>query len=329
VHTIQLFLCRHAGVHLGWILQLVLVLAGASVNGALRASPAPPQATSVDATQQRIAATGRRGLVYLVSRGQQHFYLYGGAVASNDSLFPFNSLLVDILGHTQVLIVDRDPKWPVSEALTNGTLPQEQSLSLLLSPIMLALTRKALGSLGIDPGPTDRLKPWLVAETLAQEQAEKIGFHADYATVRVLLTYAQNARMQVEQLEAADTDIFVYNSMPMEVQIARLAQVLADLNTERGEQKIRLYAESWANADQAGMQRELELQQQPTYSAFTQWYWTDFHPQHIQQLADAVLRKLPVSGTALVAVPALDLVGSTGLLQALASRGCTLRTLQP
>jgi uncharacterized protein YbaP (TraB family) len=308
---------------------MVIVFAGVGLNGAAHASSAAPQTSPIDATQQAIAATGRRGFMYVVSRGQQRFYLYGGTVAGNETLFPFNSLLVDILVHTKVLIVDRDPKWPVSEALTDGTLPNEQSLSLLLSPIMLALTRKALGSLGIDSGPTDRLKPWLVAETLVQEQAEKIGFHADYATVRVLLTYAQNTQMKVELLEPADTDILIYNSMPMEVQIARLAQVLADLNTERGEQKIRLYAESWANADLAGMQRELELQEQPTYSAFTQWYWASFQPQHIQQLAESLLRKLPTSGTALVAVPALTLVGSTGLLQVLTSRGFTISNLQP
>jgi uncharacterized protein YbaP (TraB family) len=313
--------CRRVGVY--------AVLAAILINGPLHAAAQMPQTAPVNNTQERIAATGRRGLLYRVSRGANSFHLYGGAIASNDALFPFNSVLVDLLGHTQLLIVDRDPQWPVSEALAAATLPREQSLSLLLSPIMLALTREALGSFQIDAEPTDRLKPWLVAETLAQAQAEKMGFHSDFATVRVLLGYARNVQMHVELLESADADILVYNSMPMEVQIARLAQVLADINTDRGAQKIRGYSEAWAHADQAGMERELQLHQQPVYSAFTQWYWLSFHPKHMQQLADSVLGKLPSKGTALVAVPALDLVGPTGLLQAFADRGYSLQNLQP
>jgi uncharacterized protein YbaP (TraB family) len=310
-------------------LTFSLLAIAAVVASSYAGAQQPKQGSPVATTQERIANTGKRGFLYLATRGEHRFYLYGAAVASNDALFPFNSALVEALRQSQFLIVDREPDWPVAEAIAEGTLPPTQSLSLLLSPIMLGLVREALGVAGIDASPTERLKPWLVAESLAQAQIERTGQRADHATVRILLTYARNAGMQVRPLEPADADIRVLNSMPMEVQIARLTQVLGDLNTERGERAIRLYTDSWASGEMSGLEHELAMVQEPQYSAFTQWYWVGFHPQHMQRLADAILQALPPAGTVLVAVPALDLVGPPGLLKILESKGFKLRNLQP
>jgi uncharacterized protein len=321
--AIQDFRLRH------FLLSLLAVVAVVASPRSNAQQQATSSSSPLVTTQERIANTGRRGFLYLLTQGERRFYLYGAAVAGNDALFPFNYALVDALRQSRLLIADRDPDWPMSEALAEGTLPPSQSLSLLLSPIMLGVTREALGSAGIDSSPADRLKPWLVAESLSQAQTERLGLHSDHATVRILLRYARNAGMGVRSLEPADAEFRVLNSMPMEVQIARLAQVLGDINTDNGERRIRLYADAWANGDMSALERAFMLVQQPQYSAFTQWYWVDYHPRHMQRLTDAILQALPAGGTALAAVPSLDLAGSSGLIKILASRGFTVRNLQP
>ena len=65
-------------------------------------------------------------------------------------------------------------------------------------------------------------------------------------------------------MEPADAEFRVLNSMPMEVQIARLTQVLGDINTDNGERRIRLYADAWANGDMSALERAFMLIQQPS-----------------------------------------------------------------
>ncbi len=203
------------------------------------------------------------------------------------------------------------------DAPTDRTLP----------PALRARVEKLLPRFGLAAEGVWRLKPWAIANNLVVLEAARLGFSATLSTEAQLFTLSRELGLPIIEIESVEKQLAMFDSAPVDLQLAYLEQTVESVESGSGEREIRALLAAHRASDAAAMTQRLQAMQRSTNPG-ERWVGERVidgrHPAML-----AAIERFGASGRLhLVAVGSLHFFGPNGLIEGLRARGWTIEALR-
>jgi len=280
------------------------------------AAPANAEPSLVAVPQQ--VSTHARPALWLVSDHDTKIYLFGTVHALPKGIGWFEGSVAEAFEQSQELvteILESDPAQMQSAVLTKAVLPPGKTLRELMTPANRTAYEAALKAYGLPEASFDKLKPWYVAVYLSAMPVINDGFDPANGVEQGLNARAKQKAHQHSALETAEYQLGLFDSLPQDVQLRYLAEVIETMPKARNE--LTAMVDAWKRGDAETLARlmnedesEPELTQKLLIDRNRTW-------------ADWIKARLDKPGTVFMAVGAGHLAGNGSVQQQLEAKGIT------
>jgi uncharacterized protein YbaP (TraB family) len=269
------------------------------------------------------AEAGNRGALYRVSHAGKTAYLFGTIHVGKQGALPLAPQAARALLDSKALVIELDIRQnePFQLALArHGSYAQGDTIQHHLSPATLQLLVQALSRAGLSLQSVERYKPWLLANMLVGQELDRHGFQRADAVEYVLLAAAQQQEKAVRELESAEYQLGLFDTLTEAQQEQYLLENLAELADGNSLRKSQDLIDAWNSADGGRIKAAWRaLTSGDTVSAgFMQ---RTLLGKRNPEMASSIERILQQDQVAFVGVGLLHLVGDNGLPQLLRQRG--------
>jgi uncharacterized protein YbaP (TraB family) len=258
-----------------------------------------------------------RGLLWRVSRrGAAPSHVYGTIHVADNRLKDLPGAAREALQAARVLMVEFLPDaYSRGRFFEAATLAEGQTLEQLIGAADFELAAASLRAAGLSREQVNRLKPWAVLLNLrAAAAAEALPLDNQLAAL------AQARRLPIEQLEGVEEQIFTFDELASEAQLALLHHSLA--HQPELEELAQRTVEAYLRGDLAAIWRRREeyKARYPSLAAYQDMMTKRVVHDRSVVMAFRMQRALR-HGHAFVAVGALHLYGRRGVLALLEEDG--------
>ena len=291
--------------HAGERLALLLILFAAAL-------PAPAGATE---------ATADTALFWSLSRdGRPAGYLLGTIHSEDPRVLDFSEPFIERLGENAVFAMEMVPDLPTLNRLTEYMQYQDgTTLESRIGAERLARLRAALSAYSVPADWIDRMKVWAAVMTLSVPPPQT-GFFMDFS----LSLRAAGAGLKVVGLETLEEQLAFLEDMPLEQQLALLDQALDEYHrvTKVHDEMVDTYLA----ADLGALVEQTDEQLREIDPAARDYFVAQGIEARNRRMLAALLPHFD-SGQVFVAVGALHLPGTSGLIAGLRGAGFELTPL--
>ncbi|HJV52717.1 MAG TPA: TraB/GumN family protein [Noviherbaspirillum sp.] len=263
------------------------------------------------------------GGLYRVSRDGRVAYLFGTVHVGASSLYPLAPEVSRALSSARRVVVELDVDAGAAFARAvarHGRYPEGDHILNHIGRDTLADMTERLHAHGVSVSSMSRYKPWLVANLLLSMELERAGYRRRDGVERVLLQAARRRGAAVAELESADYQLGLFDTMN-DIDAERyLRETLRGLDDGSVMRRARAVLAAWTSGDAQALDALLHdaTAGRGVVEDFTRRVLLGRrNPQmvaHIEQL-------MRQDGVAFVGVGLLHLLGANGLPQLLAQRG--------
>lgn len=265
----------------------------------------------------------RHGMLYRISGGGAVAYLFGTVHVGKAAFFPLAPEVTRALAGSSALVLELDLRDGASfqQALDKyGRYRAGQTILSQLPPATAGRLLAALGRAGLPLQTVLSFKPWLVANILVGVELERHGYERSKAVEYFLLAAAQQQDKAVLELESADYQLALFDSMSEAEQGQYLVETLDDLDDGKALSNSRGLVDAWSVADTTRMDALLHtLTSGNTVSA--SFMQVTLLGKRNTEMAGAIAAIMRQGRSAFVGVGLLHLMGERGLPQLLRQRG--------
>lgn len=286
------------------------------------ASAHADQAVTLTASTQKNAIP-QRGTLYRVTNVSNISYLFGTIHVGQTAFYPLEPQVTRALSDAKKLVIEVDISDTEAMRLAimrHGIYPDGQTINRHLSADGSAQLRQALKRVDLPFESVARMKPWMIANLLLVQEMARNGFPAEQGIEKYFITIAQKQNKPIQELETADYQLSLFDSMTDAEQEEYLKENLAELANGEAMKKALALIAAWQGADGKALEDALlEMQKGETASdRFLQQVLLD---QRNPNMANQVEVLLKSDKTSFVAVGALHLLGEKGVPALLKQRG--------
>jgi hypothetical protein len=297
-----------------------LLLAGAVAAG--------PLASSEYAASQHVpgpapVAARHHGGLYRISGHGRVAYLFGTVHVGDRSFYPLAPDAERALGAADHVVVELDTRADDDflRALDKyGRYAPGDDIARHISPDTLEGLRAALHLEGVSMASMARFKPWLLANLLLSMTLERQGYHRSQGVDSALLAQAQRRGTRVVQLESADFQLALFDSMNAIEAERYLRETLGGLRDGSIVRQARRAIEAWRSGDAAALDAVL-LEATAGGSETADFTRRKLLGRRNPDMANRIDQLMGEGGVLFVGVGLLHLLGDNGLPQLLAQRG--------
>ncbi|HEV7815958.1 MAG TPA: TraB/GumN family protein [Janthinobacterium sp.] len=304
-------------------LNLFCFLFAFCLNGHCADASVGASATAAVQTQVANDAVPRRGTLYRIRYKGKTSYLFGTVHAGKKDFFPLEPEVNQALAKASKLVIELDIREnrPFQTALDkHGFYPPGDSIRNHLSPEAFGKLRLALFKAGLDIGAVGHYKPWLVANLLVGQELEQHGFERSQAVEFYLLEAAQKQAKKVLELESADYQLSLFDTMDDRQQERYMLENLADLDDGDSLRKSEGLIDAWSTADARKIDALMhDLTTGDTVSS--NFIRRTLLGKRNPEMATTIENIMKDDQVAFVGVGLLHLIGRNGLPQLLMQRG--------
>jgi uncharacterized protein YbaP (TraB family) len=271
----------------------------------------------------RPVAARHQGGLFRVSHNGRVAYLFGTVHVGMRGFYPLPPEVGRALGGANRVVVELDTRangaFLRALDLHGRYAPGDDIRRHLSAPTVRALT-EAVHGLGISVASMAAYKPWLVANLLLSAELERKGYRRRDGVEQALLEHARRHGLKVRQLESAEYQLALYDSMD-EVQSERyLKEVLDGLADGRALRTAQAVVDAWSSGDVHAL--DVALQESTAgpgvVAEFTRRVLLG---RRNPEMVDHIARLMREDSVTFVGVGLLHLLGANGLPQLLAQRG--------
>lgn len=275
------------------------------------------------------ATVQHHGQLYKVTRDGKVSYLFGTVHAGREGIDPLDPVVARALLDSKALVIELDIRQnaPFQQALAaHGRYPDGDCVQNHLSPAALKKTEQALARAGIPLHAVQQYKPWLIANMLVGSDLEQHGYERKQAVEYALLASAQKQDKAVRELESADYQLSLFDSLDERQQEQYLLENLADLANGASLKKSAALLDAWAAADKGGIQAAWQSATSGD-SVSAGFMNRVLLGKRNPEMAASIERIMQQDQVAFVGVGLLHLVGENGLPQLLKRAGYQVEQL--
>lgn len=205
---------RHRGVRLAALLWLV-------------AATVSPAAESTDEQRPRHS-------LWRVRSASNTVYLLGSIHIMRPDAYPLPAVVESAFAASdravfEVDLTATDAAGAALGSLSAGVLAGGRTLRDVVSPETFRMTEQRLAAAGLSISLVERMRPWMVATTLALAELERAGYSAADGLDQRLLRRARDAGKSVEGLETMAFQLQLFAGLTPEEDEAFLVQTLREL----------------------------------------------------------------------------------------------------
>ncbi len=275
------------------------------------------------------AAVPQRGTLYRVKHLGNITYLFGTIHVGKPAFFPLEDEVTRALAHASKLVLEIDIRKPepFRQALyKHGLYPVGETVERHVSADTLAQLVTALRAFGIELENVRHMKPWLLANMLVGLDLERNGYERSHGIETFLLSLADKQAKDVHELESAEYQMSLFDSMPDAMQEEYLRENLAELGDGNALKKAQALIDAWAKADSEAVDAFMResLREKTTSAEFTHRVLLE---KRNPEMASKIEAMLLDEGTTFVGVGLLHMVGETSVPALLRRRGYAVEKL--
>lgn len=304
------------------VLPLSLALPGGMARAGTSASAEYLPYGSAPDNPRPVAARHQGGL-FRVSLDGRVAYLFGTVHMGTRGFYPLPPEVRRALVGANRVVVELDTRvnGPFQRALDlhGRYAPGDDIRRHLPAPTLRALT-EVLHAQGISVTSMASYKPWLVANLLLSMELERKGYRRSEGVEATLLAQARRRGLQVTELESAEYQLALYDSMDERQSARYLEEVLDGLKNGRSLRTVQAVLDAWASGDAHAL--DVVLQESTSgpgvVAEFTRRVLLG---RRNPDMADQIERLMREDSVTFVGVGLLHLLGANGLPQLLAQRG--------
>ena len=270
----------------------------------------------------RQAPEASRPALWKVADEDTTIYLFGTVHALPDGIYWYIGKVADSFNQSQELVTEilESGDAGQSAVLATAVLPPDKTLRGLMSEAERAAFERALAGMNLQPGALDRFKPWYAAIYLATRPILDQGFNPANSVETTLAAQAKAMARPHTALETAEYQLGLFDSLPQEVQLRYLAEVVRTMPEAKNE--IAGMVEAWKKGDAEELARimnkdenEPALMEKLLYARNRTWaHW--------------IRARLDRPGTVFVAVGAGHLAGEGSVQDDLGKMGIASTRIQ-
>ncbi len=263
-----------------------------------------------------------------VSSLTNRVYLYGTVHAGKASFFPLPEPVQKAFAESKVLAVEADITDAEAMAKSSGSmlLVPPDSLSKRVPAPLYERFVKQLDRLGIAEPQVAQLKPFLAASLLAFAEWQRQGYLPQYGIDGNLLVLAKEAKKRIAELEGAQEQSALMDSLTDKENLQAFEGTLAALESGLVRDQITGVVNAWQAGDPKLMLDVVRAYNESVPGA------KELEEKFIWSRHEAMAKKIEgwlLDGRerVFVAVGALHLAGPRGLVEMLRARGYVVRQL--
>lgn len=265
----------------------------------------------------------RHGILYKISREGRAAYLFGTIHVGASSFYPLGPEVALALGASNELVLELDTRAELAYARAvrvHGSYGRGEKIQHFIAPATLERLTQALHALGITVGSMAHMKPWLIANILMGLELQRSGFERAHGNEGVLLAHAQAHGTSVSELESADYQLALFDTLSAAEAERYLLESLAQLSDGSSLRKARATIDAWVSGDVAALDALVPdaVDGDSVMSQFTRQVLLG---RRNPEMAAGIERIMQGGKTAFVGVGLLHLLGTDGLPQLLSQRG--------
>lgn len=296
---------------------------------AARAEPAAAEAALVSvehSTATTISASvpiKRQGVLFKVVRDGKVSYLFGTIHVGVKSFYPLAPQVSQALAAASQLVVELDTRADdaYQQAVrTYGSYRPGEHVRDHLSADTMARLTDALHAVGITVSSVSRLKPWLLANILMGLELQRSGFERSDGNEFFLLANAKARGTAVAELESADYQLSLFDTLSDADAERYLRESLSELSDGSSLRKARATIDAWNSGDPAALDALIPqaINGDTVVSNFTR---RTLLGRRNPEMASRIESIMQDGKTTFVGVGLLHLLGADGLPRLLAQRG--------
>jgi len=281
----------------------------------------PVRAQAPIEAQKPAAAPAKPSFLWEVRSDKGTLWLFGTVHVGKADFYPLPDAVESAFKRSAVLAVEADVsnQQAITEAAPLMLYTPPDSLDTKLPPPLLARLKQQLSRIGIPYEPIKSMRPFILAGLIAVTEYGKQGYDQSHGVDGHLIQRAILDGKSIVELEGVKAQMALLVGLSEADQEAFLDNGLVTLEKGRTEEQINALIFAWRSGDpdrllkvvedgNAGQRRVQELDEQLLYK----------RNRDMQVKIESML----VSGkTHFVAVGAMHLVGSRGLVAGLAAKG--------
>ena len=289
----------------------------------------PPSVTplarvsSLPITPTPAGVAKRHGILYKVSRSGSEAYLFGTIHVGIKSFYPLSPEVHKALAASTELVLELDTRAEGAYAravLDHGSYGDGELLQNSIAPATLDRLTQALHALGITVASMSHLKPWLIANILMGLELQRSGFERGQGNEFALLAHAQEHGTEVIELESADYQLTLFDTLSASQSERYLLESLAQLSDGSSLRKAMATIDAWHSGDATALDALVPaaVDGDSVMSEFTRRVLLG---RRNPEMAARIERIMQDGKTAFVGVGLLHLLGANGLPQLLSQHG--------
>jgi hypothetical protein len=271
----------------------------------------------------RPVSAPRNGGLYRISGHGRVAYLFGTIHVGNRALYPLAPEVSRALAGASRLVLELDTRRNdafIQAVRRHGSYADGDDVRHHLAPDTLDQLTDALHRLGISLASMARLKPWLLANILLSLELERHGYRRSQGVEQVLLADAQSRGEPVGELESADYQLALFDTMN-DVQAERyLRDTLRELADGSALRRARAVVAAWDSGDARALDALLPAATGGG-GAVAEFTRRILLGRRNPELAAQIERAMRKGSVTFIGVGLLHLLGANGLPQLLMQRG--------
>jgi len=300
------------------------------VSGVAGAAPAAAPAASDENLPYGSAPVGpapviarHQGGLFRISEHGRVAYLFGTVHMGTADFYPLPPEVSRALGEASRVVVELDTRANdayLAALARHGRYAPGDDLRRHLSPPVLAALTAALHARGVSVASMAHCKPWLVANLLLSMELERKGYRRDRGVEQALLDAAQQHGAPVTELESADYQLGLFDTMTPAQSEGYLKETLDGLRDGSAMRTVQAVVEAWASGDARALDGLLHdaTTGGGVKAEFTRRVLLGRRNSEMAARIEGLMRRDSVT---FVGVGCLHLLGPNGLPQLLAQRG--------
>jgi uncharacterized protein YbaP (TraB family) len=271
---------------------------------------------------------GAESFLWEVSSLTNRVYLFGTVHAGKPSWYPLPPAVEDALAASKVLVVEADVTDPMAIVKSAAAMiyTPPATLQTHMPAEQYARFRRYVARSGLPEQQVAQMKPFMAVSLLVFSEWARAGYDPEYGVDAYLLTKAKSEHKRIAEIEGADLQIGLMDSLTNDENVALFKGTLDALDSGLSVEQINGMVKAWqsGNPDLMLATARRYNDKIPGAAAFEEKFVWSRHGEMATKIEGYLNNS---KERHFVAVGALHLAGPRGLVEMLRKRGYVVKQL--
>ncbi|MFC0167674.1 TraB/GumN family protein [Pseudoduganella danionis] len=271
----------------------------------------------------------RHGALFKIEQSGRTLYLFGTIHVGAADFYPLEPQLAQLLEQAPVLALEIDPlgdQQALAKVVQRYGMQGRGGNAPTLSASWRLRLERLLREYHIEANSVAAMKPWLLASVLTISEFSNQGYSTALAVDAYLSKQAHKRGQKVVELESAESQMALFDSMGGSQQLIFLQEAIAGIESREQASQARAIGDAWRHADAAALE-ELASKAEQDDSHSGRFVQKVLLEGRNPGLADGMQRLMQQADNAVAAVGILHLVGQYSVPELLRKRGLKVERL--